>query len=91
MFACTRIAASSRFWSARAANACVACVSGSAAEDVVVLGLMSSISKLSAGGKSRRTMMTFICGRLDVATARRPGSCGLRARPEGEKVTQELE
>lgn len=43
------------------------------------------------GGKSRRTRMSFIWGRDDVATARRVGSVGHRAIQEGEKGVQAFE
>lgn len=46
----------------------------------------------SAGvGKSRRTRISFICGRDEVATASSVGSVGQRAMEDGEKGIQAFE
>lgn len=76
------IAASSRSERASAARACEDWVSGAA-----LAAEIAGVSFLVSGNRSR-TMMSFMCGRWEVATARSVGSVGHSARQEGLNAIQ---
>ena len=50
--------------------------------------LSGALSSALSSGNSKRAMMTFMCGTVEVATATRVGSVGQTARAVGVNATQ---